>query len=201
MEKLDEHRAEYHKLVSVATDGAAYMIRKYGGFSACLKRLVGQRCATTRIHFNGFHSVWCFAHRLNLVTRDFMDLKGVNIVKAFADWLSEGRRQVSYKTFLLGTNAGNKLKSIPQPSDTRWLFYRDVVSAILFQGQYVEEFLKTEERFPQFWNSLRLKRETFGPLVDCDFSFGNKHLGPLFCSSTICSEFWGESTPPSNEGI
>ena len=69
MEKLDEHGAEFQKLVSVATDGAANMIGKYGGLSACLKRLVAQRCATTQIHFNGFHSVWCFAHRLNLVTR------------------------------------------------------------------------------------------------------------------------------------
>ena len=135
MDKLDEHGAEFQKLVSVATDGAANMVGKYSGMTACLKRLVQQRCSTGRIPYNEFHSVWCFAHRLNLVTRDFMDLKGVNIVKAFADWLSDRRRQVSSKTFLSGTNAGNKLRSIPQPSDTRWLFYRDVISAILFQSR------------------------------------------------------------------
>ena len=99
MDKLDEHGAEFQKLVSVATDGAANMVGKYSGMTACLKRLVQQRCATGRIPYNEFHSVWCFAHLLNLVTRDFMDLKGVNIVKVFADWLSDRRRQVSYKTF------------------------------------------------------------------------------------------------------
>ena len=180
MAKLDEHGAEFQKLVSVTTDGAANMNGKYSGMSACLKRLVRQRCATAQVHFDGFHSVWCFAHRVNLVTRDFMCLKGVNIVKSFADWFADRRRQVSYKTFLSGDKSGSKLKSIPQPSDTRWLFYRDVISAILSQRKHVEEFLMAEECFPQFWNSLRRKKETFGPLVDCDFSFNNKRLCSLF---------------------
>ena len=180
MAKLDEHGAEFQKLVSVTTDGAANMNGKYSGMSACLKRLVRQRCATAHILFDEFHTVWCFAHRVNLVTRDFMCLKGVNIVKSFADWFADRRRQVSYKTFLSGDRSGNKLKSIPQPSDTRWFFYRDVFSAILSQRKVVEEFLTTEECFVPFWNSLRRKTETFGPLVDCDFSFENKRLCSLF---------------------
>ena len=61
MAKLDEHGAEFQKLVSVTTDGAANMNGKYSGMSACLKRLVRQRCATAHIHFDEFHTVWCFA--------------------------------------------------------------------------------------------------------------------------------------------
>ena len=145
--KLVEREAPFEKLVSVSTDGATNMIGGNVGMTACLKRLIQQYCSSNQIQFNDFHSVWCFAHRMNLITKDFLENKGVNIVKTFADWFSDRRRQATYKSFLSRENTNERLKKIPQPSDTRWLFYRDVVAAILSQRQYVENFVKGQECF------------------------------------------------------
>ena len=87
--KLVEHDTPFEKLVSVSTDGASSMIGGNVGMVACLKSLVQHHCSTNQTQFNDFHSVWCFAHRLNLATKDFLELKGVNVVKSFADWFSD----------------------------------------------------------------------------------------------------------------
>ena len=179
MDKLLEHGAVFGKLISVSTDGAANMNGIYNGMAACLKRLVKQQCEIRQEPVNDCHDVWCFAHRLNLVSKDFLGLKGVSVVKRFADWFCDRPRQVSYKTFVTQKNTPHKLKSIPQPSQTRWLFYADVLSAILSQRQFVEEFLETQECFPSFWSSL-LKKENFGMFPESLFSFENVRLCSLF---------------------
>ena len=69
--KLVESETPFEKLVSFSTDGASNMIGGNIGTIACFKRLVQQHCLTKQIPFNDFHSIWCFAHRLNLPTKLF----------------------------------------------------------------------------------------------------------------------------------
>ena len=130
--------------------------------------------------FQDFHTVWCLAHRINLVTRDLMDMKGINIVKAFSDWFLDNRRQTAYKKFIMQDSTRQRLRSIPQPSDTRWLFYRDVVSAILSQRNTVDVFITGHEGFSMFWDSLRQQKEKYGDLVERDFAFQDDTFRSLF---------------------
>lgn len=123
-EKLEERKARFDKFVSVATDGAANMVGKVNGMTTHLKRLVEQNCRENGLSFPTIHSVWCFAHRINLVTRAFLTLKPVNVILAFSDWFSNRRRQVAYKSFLTMKHPNDKLRVIPQPSATRWLYLR-----------------------------------------------------------------------------
>ena len=90
--KLVEFETPFEKLVSVSTDGASNMIGENIGMIACLKRLIQQLCFTKQTPFIDFHSMWCLAHRLNLTTKDFMEFKGINVVKALTDWFSDRRR-------------------------------------------------------------------------------------------------------------
>ena len=124
-----------------------------------LKELIREHCATRHVPFKCFHSVWCVAHRLNLVTRDFMGIKGINIIKAFLEWFSDRRRQTCYKRFLSQTNDGEKLRTIPQPSETRWFFYRDVIASIMSQSTFAEEFIKQHGDFQEFWSSLKTNKD------------------------------------------
>ena len=130
--------------------------------------------------FNDFHTVWCLAHRLNLVTRDFMNLKGPNIVKSFSDWIADSRRQTAYKTFLSQTADGQVMRSIPKPSDTRRLFYENVVTSLLYQQTSVDNFIAGQDAFMTFWDSLREQKKKFGTLVDRDFSFKDDKIRSLF---------------------
>ena len=168
--KLLENDVVFEKLVSVCTDGASNMTGRFGGMTSVLKQLVQQHCTRMGRPFNDFHTVWCLAHRMNLVTKDFLELKGLNIVKAFSDWFSDSHRQTAYKTFVAERACNQRLKSIPRPSNTRWLFYHDVVSAILSQRESVVDFIAGNEDFQKLWNSLRRQKLTFGELVEQDFS-------------------------------
>ena len=145
--KLLENNVKFAKLVSVCTDGATAMTGRFGGMTTVLKRLIWDHCTRTNTPFQDFHTVWCLAHRINLVTRDLMDMKGINIVKAFSDWFLDNRRQTAYKKFIMQDSTRQRLRSIPQPSDTRWLFYRDVVSAILSQRNTVDELSRVMKDF------------------------------------------------------
>ena len=130
-DKLVQFNCSFEKLVCVSSDGASNMIGSSNGMTVALKRLIQRHCAEQQVPFNEFHSVWCFAHRLNLVTKDLLECQGLNVVKAFSEWFSDRRRQVSFKAFLSQRSVQQKLKCVPQPSDTRWLFFRDVISSIL----------------------------------------------------------------------
>ena len=119
------------------------------------------------------HSVWCFAHRLNLVLKDVISSNPIDIVKAFCDWFTLKRRQVRYKTFVQSQFPSVQVRVIPQPSETRWIFYQDVVSAIISQTTVIESFLRREDDFKVFLKELKEKRRKNGFLRDFAFSFGN----------------------------
>ena len=118
-DKLVEKEVEFSKLVCVSTDGATNMVGQMNGMVVNIKRLICQRCSDENVQFYDFHSVWCSAHRANLVTRDFLGLKMINAVLSFVDWFSTKRRQVSYRRFLASHHPDAKTKRIPQPSETR----------------------------------------------------------------------------------
>ena len=149
----------------MTTDGAANMVGKYNGTTVNFKRLVEKHCRVNNVESLFKHTVWCFVHRLNLVTKSFLTMKHANVVLSFADWFANKRRQVSYKRFLTTNYPDEKVRAIPQPSDTRWMFYRDVVAAILSQVQLVESFVSREHEFIVFWNGLRRDVAKYGPRV------------------------------------
>ena len=99
-DKLVQFNCSFEKLVCVSSDGASNIIGSSNGMTVAWKRLILQHCAERQISFNEFHSVWCFAHRLNLVTKDLLECERLNVVKAFSDWFSDRRRQVHFKAFL-----------------------------------------------------------------------------------------------------
>ena len=64
---LKDKDAMFHKLTSVATDGATNMLGKYNGMTANFTALVTRHCRDENIEPPMIHSIWCFAHRMNLV--------------------------------------------------------------------------------------------------------------------------------------
>ena len=63
-----------------------------------------------------------------------------------------------------------KVKSVPQPSETRWLFYRDVLRSILSQTRLVDIFVRREEEFDVFWSRMKEKPDEYGQCVENEFS-------------------------------
>ena len=95
------------------------MVGQMNGMVVNLKRLIDRHCLDRNVPIFDSHSAWCFAHRANIVTRDFLDMKMINAVLSFVDWFSTKRRQVSYRRFLASHYPDAKTKRIPQPSETR----------------------------------------------------------------------------------
>ena len=118
-DKLVEKDVDFSKLVCVSTDGATNMVGQMNGMVVNIKSLIGRHCLERNVPFFDFHSVWCFAHRANFITRDFLGMKMINAVLSFVDWFSTKRRQVSYRRFLASHYPDAKTKRIPQPSETR----------------------------------------------------------------------------------
>ena len=167
------------------------MVGRNGGMTCELKELIRQHCASRQILFSEIHCIWCMAHRLNLVTKDFLNIKVISVEKAFCDWFSDRRRQTRYKKFLAQNNVHEKLKTIPQPSDTRWLFYNDVVCSILSQTVFVEDFIKHDVDFQEFWSSLKQDNENYGLSVEMDLTFEEGWFHSLFYFVKFVLEFLG----------
>ena len=85
-QKLIENNISFEKACFCLYRRASSMTGRLGGTIAILKQLVRQHCRTIHAPFEDFSTVWCLAHRLNLVTQDFMDMKRIDDVKAFSDW-------------------------------------------------------------------------------------------------------------------
>ena len=190
-DKLIERNAHFDKLVSISTDGAANMIGRFNGMTNQFRLLVEQYCRDHQSQSHLIHSIWCFAHRLHLVTKAFLSAKPINVVLNFADWFANKRRQFSYKQFLTVNQPNDDVKAIPQPSDTRWLFYRDVVKAIISQARCVESFVSRESDFTSFWKSVRREEAKFGRSIDRDFSFEDPYIKATFSFCSYILELLG----------
>ena len=82
--------------------------------------------------------------------------------------------------FLDANHPNVRLRVIPHPSETRWLFYRDIVNVIISQKKFVELFVSTERDFPAFWNRVRNDKVTFGKEIDQDFPFNSPFIKAAF---------------------
>ena len=138
--KLREKNAIFNKLVSVTTDGASNMIGKDRGFFACFCRLLKTTGTLQPHEVDSIINVWCFAHRMNLVTRDMKEAPGMNDIFSFADWITSRRVAVLYRKFLKTSFPETRFRKIPTPSETRWLFYRDTIEVILSQFDMIVLF-------------------------------------------------------------
>ena len=143
--KLREKKAVFSKLVSVTTDGASNMIGKDRGLFSGFCRLLKSTGTLQTHEISSIKSVWCFAHRMNLVTRDLKDAPCMNDVFSFADWITSKRVAVSYRKFLKTRFPETRFLKIPTPSNTRWLFYRDTINATLSQLDKIVLFKNQNE--------------------------------------------------------
>ena len=155
-DKLKQFKVPFEKLVSVASDGAKNMIGAVNGMIPNLKRLIKQEI---NVDHAPFKSVWCLAHRLNLVITDYMRVPYINSVFLFADWFTSKRKAVQDKKWLSQKYPNNHFKKIPKLSETRWSFYRDVLKALLTQMKQIGDFLKEDNEFPT-------SRQKMKPLFD-----------------------------------
>ena len=178
-------------MVSISTDGAANMVGKYSGMARIFNALVQGHCRENETMTNTIHSLWCFARLINLVTKTFLTMKPANVVLSFSDWFSNKWRQVSYRRFLTLHHQNATVPAIPQPSDTRWLFYRDVVKATIAQSNYVELFVASEIEFPMFWNGLKRTSRHYGPCVNHDFSFQDPLIKAIFDFTLLILDLLG----------
>ena len=85
-------------------------------------------------------SLWCIEHGLNHVAQDLTEVENNNFVIMFIRWITANDRLVSYTAFAR-RNQETKKKKVPSLSETRWLFMRDALAAILDQTETVEAFL------------------------------------------------------------
>ena len=145
LSKMTEKRAVMSKLVSVTTDGASNMIGNDQGLFVCLCRQLRASGAVGRENVDGIKNVWCFAHRMNLVTRDLRDVPGMGDVFSLADWITSRRVAVAYRKFLKARFPATRFRKIQTPSQTRWVFYRDVVNMIITQTDQNVRFVSEND--------------------------------------------------------
>ena len=141
-DRLNEKGCDFSKLVSITSDGAKNMISQDYGMANELIKLVRTNLTVDLNVGVDVHCIWCMAHRLNLVAQDFKEVPNINFVIMFVKWLTASDRLVSYSLFSRKTSS-TKVKKIPPPSETRWLFLRDALKALLEQTETVEAFLKS----------------------------------------------------------
>ena len=115
------------------------------------------------------HCLWCIDHRLGPVTQDFKDVPGIKFVITFAKWLTANDRWVSY-TLFARRRSRTKLKKIPPPSETRWLFLRDTLNVLLEQTQTVDAFLNTNKNMDKWREHVSSSKSNLGPIKDIPFS-------------------------------
>ena len=150
-ERLKQMHAPFMKLSSITTDGANAMVGKRNGMVVSLKRLVRSDVGTNEPSIN---TIWCMSHRLNLVVRGFERVEHIKNVFKFSDWFSTKRNAVAYRRWLCRALPNNTFKKIPKPSETRWCFYREVISALLAQRKHIDAFLSRDEDFLSFRATL-----------------------------------------------
>ena len=148
------------------------------------------------------HCLWCVDHRLNLVARDFEKVPNINFVIRFIDWITARDRLVSYTAFVKSNTDFPKKKKIPPPSETRWLFYRDALTALLDQTREVDAFLNINQNRQKWARHIASSKHPLGqvrdvfttfehPLVIAHFKFAHFILNVLAEINTIFQAKYG----------
>ena len=117
-EKLEENQCDFTKMVSITTDGATNMIGQNAGMANEIVKMVNAKYHLDKRIGVDVHSMWCIAHRINLVAQDFKEVENINFVITFAKWITASDRLVSYSTFMKSNPPPEKKKKIPPPSET-----------------------------------------------------------------------------------
>ena len=76
------------------------MIGQNAGMANEMVKLVNEKHHLNKTIGVDIHSLWCIAHRLNLVAQDFKEVENINFVIKFAKWITASDRLVSYSAFL-----------------------------------------------------------------------------------------------------
>lgn len=192
--RLKEKRVPFSKLLSIATDGASNMTGSVNGMVAHLKRMVREEAGRENCILQ---PLWCFAHRLNLVIRDFQHVPCINAVIRFLDWFTSKRMAVVYK-WLRQLFPQQRFRKIPKPSVTRWSFYWDSLKAVLSQMEQIEVFLENDEDFGVFqqehghlFGSVTSDNPTgffSNSFIDAHFHFASFVLERICCLNTQMQE-------------
>ena len=138
------------------------------------------------------HCLWCLDHRLNLVAQDFREVPNINFVIRFVKWITAGDRLVSYTTFARLRSTGTKKKKIPPPSETRWLFFRDALRALLDQTELVDAFLNNGNNREKWETHIATSKNPLGQIKDIPFSFGNSLIVAHFKFASFLFDVLGD---------
>ena len=119
------------------------------------------------------HCLWCIDHRLNLVAQDFKEVENINFVNKFLKWITAGDRLASYTSFVAMRFPNDKKKKLPPPSETRRLFYRDTLNAVLDQHEMVDAFLNEANNMEKWRTHVSSSKYPLGQIKDVPFSLMN----------------------------
>ena len=137
---------------------------------------------------------WCLDHRLNLVAKDFVSVENINLVLMFLKWFTASDRLVKYSRFVKTNFPHEKRRKIPPPSETRWLFYRDTLMAVLDQTDIIDEFIDFDGTRDKFVTHLGSSKHPLGALRDVHFSFTHPLVDAHFQIACYVLTFLGKST-------
>ena len=172
-EKLNEKNCDFSKLISITTDGASNMIGQERGMANEMVKLVNEKLNAPKRIGVDVHCLWCIDHRLNLVAQDFKEVPNINYVIKFLKWITASDRLVCYTSFSRMRFPNIKKKKIPPPSETRWLFYRDTLNAVLDQTEMVDAFLNEANNMEKWRTHVSSSKYPLGKIKDVPFSFMN----------------------------
>ena len=154
-------------------------------------KIVNEKCALNKRIGVDIHCLWCIHHRLNLVAQDFKEVENINFVIKFIKWITAGDQFVSYTSFARSMSTGNK-KKIPPPSETRWLFFRDALQALLDQTECVDQFLNTNDNHEKLVTHISTSKYPLGEIKDVHFTFRNSLIFAHFKFASWIFDILGE---------
>ena len=191
-DKLEEKNCDFSKLVSITTDGASNMIGQEHGMANEIVKMANEKMNANRRFGVDVHCLWCIAHRLNLVAQDFKEVENINFVIKFAKWITASDRLVSYASFLRMRYPGLKPKKLPPPSETRWLYYRDTLRAVLDQKGMIDEFMSFQNNREKWRQHISTSKHPLGPIQEVPFSFREPLIKAHFKFALFVLDVLGE---------
>ena len=167
--KLEEKNCDFSKMISITTDGATNMIGQEHGMANEMIKMANEKYGLNKRLGVDVHCLWCIDHRLNLVVQDFKEVEGINFVIKFLKWITASDRLVSYTSFMRMRFPNIKKKKLPQPSETRWLFFRDTLKAMLDQTEMINAFMAYDNNGEKWARHISSLKHPLGPIKDVPF--------------------------------
>ena len=178
-------------MVSLTTDGARNMNGQARGMTAELLKLVNEAQNLNLRRGIDVSCLWCLDHRLNLVAQDFWEVENINLVILFVRWITLSDRLTKYRNFTRVMFPTLRKKMVPPLSETRWLFMRDALRALLDQTEVVEAFLDSDDNRAQWIRySLTASEHPLGPLQNIPLTFGNPIVNAHFRFALFLLDSW-----------